>query len=52
MQEETDREHREDLHPAGEIPEAGADLAAVIIVLAAQHLMLKLPYRTCSTGLI
>ncbi len=50
--EEMDREHREDLHPVVEIPEAGVDLAPVTVVLAARHLMLKLPYRTCSAGLI
>lgn len=49
---EKDREHREDLHPAVEIPEAGVGLTAVTVVLAAQHQMLKLPYRTCSAGLI
>lgn len=46
------REHREDLHPVVEIPEVGAGLTAVKVVLATRHLMLKLPYRTCSAGLI
>lgn len=50
--EAKDREHREDPHPAVEIPETGAGLAAVRVVPAARHLMLKLPYRTCSAGLI
>lgn len=50
--EEKDKENREDLHPVVEIPEAGAGLIAVTVVLATWHLMLKLPYRTCSAGLI
>lgn len=50
--EEKDREHREDLHPVVEIREMGAGLTAVKVALDARHLMLKMPYRTCSAGLI
>lgn len=35
-----------------EIPEAEAGLTAVTVVLAARHLVQKMPYRTCSAGLI
>lgn len=42
----------EDLHPVVEIPETGAGLTVVTAILPAPHLMLKLPYRTCSAGLI
>lgn len=35
-----------------EIPEAGVGLTAVTVVLATRHLMLKMPYRACSAGLI
>lgn len=51
-EEMKDREHKEDLHPAVGIPEVAAGLTAVRVVLAAWHLMQKLPYRTCSAGLI
>lgn len=47
---EKDKEHEKDLHPAVEFPEVEVCLTAV--VLAGRHLILKLPYRTCSIGLI
>lgn len=49
---EEDREHEEDLHPAVEIPEAEVSRTTVTVVLAARHPVLKVPYRTCSAGLI